>query len=226
MSLLQKICPTFRSLSLSPRPTKSERSSPHGNGRVKDWTSPAHDFIEMGEFPSLLSCVHSCPAPPVSTHAPFRLPCRNDVNLAVRPTWSTLISLRCLNHWLTQPAPDTTSGNLRPCAVSLTLRYSSHVGQRLCAHVFRYVQGSRRGIVSSTPPRADFRGKNTEAPPLPVLKRFYRFGSVSAAALLARARAPFIVELFMVRFFRRIPGSCLLPADRCCHRQTPDASVR
>src|SRR5262249_20586439 len=35
------------------------------------------------------------------------------------------------------------SGNLRPCAVSLTLRYSSHVGQRLRAHVFRYVQGSR-----------------------------------------------------------------------------------
>ncbi len=111
------------------------------------------------------------------------------------------------------------SGNLRPCAVSLTLRYSSHVGQRLCAHVFRYVQGSRRGIVSSTPPRADFRGKNTEAPPLPVLKRFYRFGSVSAAVLLARARAPFIVELFVVRFFGESP-------EVVCSRLIGVATVR
>lgn len=61
--------------SLSAKTNKLERSSPHGNGRVKVWTSPAHDFIEMGEFPSPLSCVHLCPAPPVSTHAPFQLPC-------------------------------------------------------------------------------------------------------------------------------------------------------
>jgi hypothetical protein len=26
--------------------------------------------------------------------------------------------------------------------------------------------------------------------------------------------------------FQRIPGTCQIPADRCCHRQTPDASVR
>ena len=46
-----------------------------GNGQVKDWTSPAHDLIEIGLFPSLLSCVQLCPAPPVSTHTPLQLPC-------------------------------------------------------------------------------------------------------------------------------------------------------
>ena len=41
------------------------------------------------------------------------------------------------------------SGTLRPCAVSLTLRYSSHVGQDFASSPSRYVQNFRLAIVSS-----------------------------------------------------------------------------
>ena len=39
---------------------------------------PLHRMVtalEMGLFPSLLSCVHLCPTPLVSTHPSFQLPC-------------------------------------------------------------------------------------------------------------------------------------------------------
>jgi hypothetical protein len=53
-----------------------------------------------------------------------------------------------------------------------------------------------------------------------------RFGTVSAAVDWQGLDAPIVVELFVRRTFHARARELSLPAGRCCHRQTPDASVR
>ena len=65
------------------------------------------------------------------------------------PTRSTLIRVRRFNHRLTPAGTGYHSGSHTPCTVSLTLRYSSHVGRTHSSRPFRHVRGSRPGIVSS-----------------------------------------------------------------------------
>ena len=95
-----KLC-AFLPLFLSPRPTNWNAVLRMSNGRVKIWTPPAHDLIEMGYFPSLLSCVQLCPAPPVTRTRRFNCLAEAASNLAARPIQSTLIRVRRLNHRLT-----------------------------------------------------------------------------------------------------------------------------
>lgn len=50
------------------------------------------------------------------------------------------------------------SGSHTPCTVSLTLRYSSHVGRTTSSVPSRYGRGFRLGIVSDPRWGTDFRG--------------------------------------------------------------------
>ena len=83
-----------------------------------------------------------------STHPPLPLPCRRCGQPDAGPTWSTLIRVRHFKHRLT-PGTGHHSGRHTPCAVSLTLHYSSHVGRDFMSRPARHVRGSRPGIVSS-----------------------------------------------------------------------------
>ena len=111
--------------------------SPIEAGRRNCFHPPATPLDRL--IPSLLSCVQLCPAPPVSTHPPLQLPCCNDTPSSAKrpknrmqalpaPTGSTLIRVRRLKHRLTKAGTGYHSGSHTPCAVSLTLHYSSHVG--------------------------------------------------------------------------------------------------
>lgn len=62
--------------------------------------------------------------------------------------------------------------------------------------------------------------------PLPVLIYVSRFGSISAEADWQGLDAPFIVELFMLRFFGGCPKRISASADLRCRSPTPDASMR
>ena len=64
------------------------------------------------------------------------------------PTWGTLIRERPFNHRLTPAGTGYHSGSHSPCAVSLTLHHSSHVGRNLLSRPARHVRSSRLGTVS------------------------------------------------------------------------------
>lgn len=114
--------------------------------------------------------------------------------------------MRPLKHRLTCTGTGYHSGRHTPCTVSLTLHCSSHVGRTICSSgPARYVRGSRHGIVSIPHGRDDFGGQNTEAAPLPILVRSFPVRLRLCCGSLARACAPFIVELFAVCGLGRSP---------------------
>jgi hypothetical protein len=72
-----------------------------------------------------------------------------------------------------------------------------------------------------------FRGPEYRSGPLPIRGMSVPDSAPSqTAADWQGLDALFIVELFTFRVLPRIPGEGQSPADRCCHRPAPDASVR
>ena len=112
------------------------------------------------------------------------------------------------------------------CAVIHDLLSQSRVGLSTRAHSFGQA-------CTRLPPRHSFQlflkklisGKRIQKL-LPIHPdRLYRFGTASTAILLARAFAPFVVELFAVCFYRQNPEEKFSsPVDPCRHGQTPYAS--
>lgn len=158
-----------------------ERRPQRRAGGVRCSTRPR--LHRDGFIPSLLSCVHVCPAPPVGTHTPSQLPCWNDtpppattshgarVQAMPGPTGSTLVRLRLFNHRRTFAGTGHHSGRHTPCAVSLILRCSSHVGRTTS-------RPGRPGIAEAPAPtrfavpRWDrFQGTEYRSAPLPLLVR-------------------------------------------------------
>ena len=119
------------------------------------------------------------------------------------------------------------SGNLRPCAVSLTLRYSSHVGQDFASSPSRYVQNSRLAIVSSPDFSELISGGRIQKHPLIRPGLVFPYSAPSLLLLTGKGLTPLSSLSFSCSaFVQRIPEGSQPPTGRCCHHQTPDASVR
>ena len=193
-----------------PRDAVSERAFCPSSGRVGGTksTHPPHHLDRL--IPSPLSCVHLCPAPPVSTHSPLQLPA--EVAFGLRsgerrrfPTWGTLIRVRRLDHRLTGPAPDTTpAATLLARLVMIWARRVTLVGTE-CSSMGQVCPG--------LPPRhsfepllgaASFRRIEYRSFSLTRLALFARFGTVSLRPYWQGLDAPFIVELFT---FHRFGGN-------------------
>jgi len=221
----------------APRNTVLGQSS---SGQVEfPSTCPPHRCDRL--IPSPLSCVHWRPAPPVARTrrsnclagtTPQRPAAmrrrRNGVEASPRPTWGTLVRVRLLKHRLdAKPAPDTT-----PAATLLARLFLSFTaavtlaGRTGASTLARHVQGSRPGMVSS-PTVGPISGGRIQKRPLTHPGRAITDSAyVSAVVHWQGLDAPLVVELFAVCFSRQNPGGCRPPADRCRHRQTPDASAR
>ena len=140
-------------------------------------------------FPSPLSCVRMCPAPPVSTHPPLQLPCWNDTPSAWRSApkaqWGPGSAWSYWGHShqglafqapADLPAPDTTPA-ATPLArlVMLFITAVTSVGPDVLA----------ARVCPRLPPRHSFEargcgphfgGQNTEAPRYPSRCRVARLG--------------------------------------------------
>lgn len=124
-----------------PSPDTERVNAASNDGRVESDAPPARDFIETGySRHSFRVCTRARHHPLARTRRSNCLagttprPRRTSANAArvqalPGPTGSTLVRVRLLNHRRTFAGTGHHSGRHTPCAVSLILRCSSHVGR-------------------------------------------------------------------------------------------------
>ena len=136
---------------------------------------------------------------------------RHWVRASPGPTWSTLIRVRRLNHRLTPAGTGHHSGRHTPCAVSLILYCSSHVGRTTS-------RPGRPGIAEAPAPtrfavpRWDrFQGTEYRSFPLPSEDTFPGSAPRLCCRLLARASSPLSwLSSSRSRDLPQIPGRKIL----------------